>query len=229
MASRTRTRGGIFVKEPSKKSPAFASNAPRVKPPLLTAGVSAPLQYSSTWSSKPENIPGGVLPKAPRNIHSSIVRNSSRPTSAPLVYTDAYSTDIQSTLQSTPIRYAACMRETGKDPVRFPMTQVRPQYSRYACACSVVGCGRIANDWTAMCRPIGPFEYADGVLKHKAKPVSEPFDKKRQSSMFRSKTKRFKEKKVPTSFATDGDWSYSLFSHGRCSATGQLVAFLPPA
>lgn len=89
-------------------------------------------------------------------------------------------------------RYATCMRESGKDFVRYPMSHIKPQYAR----------------------PLGPHEYAEGVMQYKAKPVAAVIDRKRQSSMFRSTTVRFKEKRKPVSFAGDGGWNYTLHSHG---------------
>jgi len=53
-------------------------------------------------------------------------------------------------------------------------------------------------------------------MKHKGgRAVGSTIDKKRQSSMFKSTTKRFKEPKRSQSFASDGGWNYTLFSHGE--------------
>lgn len=105
----TRCLAGVSVtKDPSKCSTSFASRAPRIQRPVLPAGASAPIQYSTAWSPKPARPEGGVLPKGPRRTIESFLPGRGRPNTAPLSYSVEFrrSTDIASRLQTTPIRCA---------------------------------------------------------------------------------------------------------------------------
>ena len=128
-ATHTRSRGGIDVFRPSFQSQSFASKQPRIRKQVLPAGAHCPIQYCKEQHKAVHRPTGGKLPQATRDTSAAFVSRG-RPNTAPVSYIAAAPTDISARLRTTERRYASCMRETGKDPARFPMSQVRPQYSR---------------------------------------------------------------------------------------------------
>ena len=193
--------GGVHVKQPESESFVFRASAERFSrhrcnPNFVPRTLHSAEFDRREWANpRRGHTPTFTFSKAERGSVLGV------PTETQHLFYQSMAestTDIAQQLRSTPVRYAAGNRTKFK---RFPLSQLRPQYSR----------------------PIGPGSFDTLRASHR---IGLPRDPKRGSAVFSSRSRRFGRN--PRRALVGDDWNYTIFdAHvqvcARANARGQTV------